>query len=323
MALAYNGVWGYHPLLVSFAATNEPLYLLNRSGNRPSAEGAAELLDKAITLCRRAGFTDILLRGDTDFSQTTQLDRWDADGVRFVFGLDARKKRVERAGALPDEDYRKRVRRTERAIKTQPRRRPPNIKEQVVVERGYKNIRLVSEEMISFDDQPVACNKPYRIVGLRKNLIVERGQTKLFDDVRYFFDITNDGSLADDEVVRESNQRCNQENLIAQLKDGVRALHAPVNSLNANGAYMVMASLAWTLKAWAALSLPVNGRWRERPLQERKALLSMEFRSFLNAFINVPAQIVRTSRRIIYRRLAYNPSQQLFFRLLAGIGVPT
>ena len=121
------------------------------------------------------------------------------------------------------------------------------------------------------------------------------------------------------QVVRESNDRCRQENLIEQLKNGVRALHAPLNALVANWAYMVIASLAWSLKAWFALLVPISPRWRDSHLAQRQRLLTMDFPTFVQLLMLIPAQIVHTARRIVVRLLAWRSEVNVLFRLLDAL----
>ena len=321
MDIAYDGTWGYHPLILSLANTREVLSIVNRSGNRPSHEGAAAEVDRCLEVCFRGGFRKALLRGDTDFSQTQHLDRWNADPrVRFLFGFNAMANVIAIAEQLPEKAWKKLLRppryqpRTE--SRTESRRRPVNVQDRVVRERGFTTLRLQSEEVAEFNYQPTACRETYRMIVVRKNISKEEGDTRLFDEIRYFFYITNDWVSEPDELVFEANDRCHQENLLAQLHGGCHALHAPVDNLESNWAYMVMTALAWNLKAWWALSLPETGRWQERYRQEKRWLLALEFKTFVQTLVRLPCQLIRSGRRLIFRLLSWNPQQPLLFRLL-------
>lgn len=313
IGINYKGQWGYHPLVITLAHTREPLFVVNRSGNRPSHENAAFFFDLAVERCRSAGFRKVVLRGDTDFALTENFDRWDDDNVEFVFGMDAMPNLTEIAENLAESEWKPmKRRRSVKAPAAKPRAKRPREKESIVVQNKYLNKKLARERIAEFDYRPGKCNRTYRVVALHKEVHLTRGDLRLFDKEEpvYFFYITNapKASKSTRQVVVDANARCNQENHIAQLKQC--ALSAPLNDLTSNWAYMVIASLAWNLKIWSGLMIKPSGTAKEKEEQAaiKKKLIGMDFTTFRDRVLMVPAQIIRSGRRLIYRLLSYRPS---------------
>jgi hypothetical protein len=327
IGMNYKGQWGYHPLVITLANTREPLFIANRSGNRPSHEDAACYLNLAVQHCRQAGFRNVLLRGDTDFALTEHFDRWDDDQVKFVMGLDAMPNLVEKAENLDESAWKPLSRGCSTASPTSaPRAKRERCKEQIVVAKGYRNKKLVSEQIAEFDYQPGKCDRTYRVIVLRKEVRVTQGQRRLFDEEEpvYFFYITNAArsSKSTRQVVIDANARCNQENNIAQLKQC--ALSAPLNDLTSNWAYMVIASLAWNLKIWSGLMIKPSGKPKQKAEQTaiKNKLIAMDFTTFRDRLLMVPAQIIRRSRSLVYRLLSYRPSVDWLLLIARDVNRP-
>ena len=221
---------------------------------------------------------------------------------------------------LPEEIWEFLERRPRYEVKTKPRARPDNVKQEIVKQRKFRNITLVSESIAECAYRPTACRKDYRLIVVRKDLKIENDpQLRLYDDYRYFLYLTNDWETPADQIVFSANARCQQENLIEQQKNGVRSLRAPLDSLNSNWAYMVMTALAWNMKAWVGLMLPESPRWKSKHREEKQLVLRMEFKRFVNSFMLIPCQIVRTGRTLVYRLLSWNPHVPIFRRLLIAL----
>jgi hypothetical protein len=145
---------------------------------------------------------------------------------------------------------------------------------------------------------------------------VEKGQARLFDEIRFRFYLTNDRKSSPRVLVLKANGRCHQENLISQLKSGVRAVRAAVDNLTSNWASLVMMALAWNLKAWFALTVPEHPRHKVAHREPKRRLLGMEFKRFGNPIIPMPCQVVRGGRRLVYRLLSWNEWQGVFLRVV-------
>ena len=249
----YKGGFGYHPLVISLAETQECLRLVNRPGSVSSAEGAAKQLEGLAPMLK-ARFQRVLVRGDSAFAQQAIFDVCEAEGMHFAT-VSAKQSNFEKlAEAIPEHDWRP-FRGT--AKKSTPRgrgrARRNNLRRKRARERGKRDLRLEKQWVAEVDYRPSRSPHSYRLI-VRRQRIEQSHQGELFELWRYRFVLTNlPRSTTTAEAVRQTYRRCDQEKVIEQLQNGLAAMKLPTGTLLANHAYLVCARLAQNIKAWLAM----------------------------------------------------------------------
>jgi hypothetical protein len=285
----YKGGFGYHPLVISLAGSQECLRLVNRSGNTPSADGAAEHLEELVPLVK-ARFQKVLIRGNSAFSRQDIFDVCDGNGLHFAMVSTSQKNFADLADSIPE--HRWRVFRAAHKKPVEPgkrRKRGNHRRRQRARQRGKRDLKLEKQWVMEIPYQPARSDKTYRLI-VRRQRIEESVQGELFELWRYRYVLTNlPKSVATEEAVRQTYQRCDQENVIEQLQNGVAAMRMPTGGLLANHAFLVCARLAHNIKAWLAmLALPEEAmRWEWKP--------------FRKAFVYVAARVIKRSRQRVVR----------------------
>jgi hypothetical protein len=284
---SYQKEWSYHPLLFTLAETGECLRIINRPGNRPSAEGAAELLGPCLDLLT-ASFKRVYLRGDSKFSQREIFLQAEEAGARFAIVHEITRALWWTAFHLPETAWKEfraepgTVRPSRSGARRQHRRR---VRRQIARRRDYSTLSTVREWVAEIGYCPEGFEKPFRLV-LKRQLICNERQTEFFTHYEYRAVISNipKGEMSPSALVHFAYRRCDQENSIEQAKNGLGAMRMPTGELLSNGAFLLAAEIAWCLRAWLSLlALPrETRRW--------------EWGWFRRAFVHAPAKITSHAR---------------------------
>ncbi|MGC9385081.1 MAG: IS1380 family transposase [Kosmotogaceae bacterium] len=311
MDMSYKGVWGFSTLAATEATTGTHLCVVNRPGNKLSQEGAGKWIDKAIAVVQKS-FNKVYLRGDSAFALTDKFDEWSGNDVGFIFGYSKWQNLLKKADLLDKDEWRN-IEKPQKG-RGKERKKKHRVKRAMVIKREYETITQKNQYVAEFRYRPTKCERDYRVIVLKKIVDVTKGQRLLFEDCQYLFYITNIMDMSPIDLLRFIRGRCNHENKIEQLDNGIHALKMPTAEFMANWAYMAICSLAWNLKSWIGLVLPDKKMGKE--------IIACEFKSFQNKMINIPCQILNTGRKIVYRFLNYNPYVEAIFDALYEIQRP-
>jgi len=293
---SHRGEWSYYPLVLTLSSVGEWLAVRNRPGCHRQAQGTAELLDVVLPRVTEH-FGETLVRADSEFDQTDIREACRKHGAHFAFVGRTFADRPGIAASIPEKRWTAFTPRAQRRAQSlakqrgyRPRRKKRDQRRRRARARHYKELHLAKQWIAEVPWTPPGANETYRLV-IRRQLIEHRkGQMFLCADYRYRYVVTDlPRSYSTQDVVDETYQRCDQENLIEQMGSGIAMWRMPVAEFDGNCAWLEIARLAWNIGKWIAqLALPGEVvRW--------------EWKRYRCAFVDAPAAVTKGGRRINVR----------------------
>lgn len=293
--ITYKKFWGFSTLVLTEMTTGVHLYIVNRPGNILSQEECKQWVDKAINLLLE-NFEKILIRGDSAYYLTEYLDEW-SERVDFIFSVDSFEKYIDKAESIKNKGWDE-LHRLEKDMERD--HRHENVKEKVIIERNFKQIKQRTEYVSEYRNRPSKSKKEYRMVVVRQLKEKLTGGLIEGEFYQYFQYITTIEDQEPVKILELIRKRFEHENKIEQLANGVHAFKMPAKEFNANWAYMVIAAMAWNMKCWLALLM------NKIDPELGQKLISVEFKRFQNWIINIPCQIIKTGRYVVFKVMSYS-----------------
>jgi len=288
---SYDGRWSYQPLVVSLGGSGECLKVVNQPGSARSSDAAAKALKEVLPRVRRH-FRNAIVRGDSDFDRSDVFNAVLEAKAYFAIGGRLYPNRAALVEAIAEKSWEPFVPRADRKEQSGParRRRAVNYRQKKAEDRGYRTLSTVKQWVSEIAYQPAGLGTACRMI-VRRILIEETdGQGVLFRHFRYRLVLSNlPRSYSPRQLIDLTYQRCDQENVIEQLGQGIAGWRMPVAEFMGNSAWLEIARLAWNLGKWIAqLALPSE-------------VVHWEWKRFRRHFVYIAAKVLKTGRRLMVR----------------------
>lgn len=295
---SHSGKWSYRPLVFTLAGVGECLAIRLRPGNTKDPVGVAEVIRELVPRLKEF-YVHVLFRGDSAFEDSEVRKACEETNSYYAFVGRAFKDRPGLAASIPEEEwegFRTRAQRAQAARSRKKgyksRRKKANRRRKRARARKYKDLSLkhqaLAERPLVIGKKPI---EKGRLVIRRQTIEVRKGQKRLFPEIRHRYIATNlpPRIWPASKVVDTTYIRCDQENIVEQMKNGLSIWRMPVAKEHGNAAWIEIGRLAWNLGKWIAqLALP-------------EEVVRWEWKRFRLAFVSIPARIIETGRRLIVR----------------------